>query len=515
MAKASPSATCCSSGGIARGMYVALLMATLGAERSGAMDPESSQSVLAGAHYFAGWYKACPPGSVPGCYSHFHGYTPTGQPTADWFPYYPERTPLLGMYTTDEKTVAREVAAADKALDFFDILYYDGGHDCGFNEDPGLRWCLDSSLAFMLNSTTIWQNTTRLHFFISYSNDIDRGHANAFVGSAGDAKWAGLIRTWSKAMAHPRYLKIDNRPVFKILIPDIFIAECGNNATLATLRLNELRSAAKALGLGDPLIGGGWQNPSIPAREQKPTPRPHPEGYMEYQNTKVACPGGCTIKTVQVTSVHDCQALCNNTVSCVTITIDHSSASKSCSLLHSAGPGAGDPGHDTYVRVAESVKYEWTGSYNAAPPICPGEPNDRCPKYTNSWMPNKTKAGAEVFPYTECGDYQGSARTNHSGDRVPYLANVIAGFDPRPWEEHAPSFAMPSQKEWEAVIRQVLRQCKNIENRFGFPDASAEYGFQPAFNIYAWNEFGEGGILAPCQKQGFMMVDTIAKVLGR
>ena len=103
-----------------------------------------------------------------------------------------------------------------------------------------------------------------------------------------------------------------------------------------------------------------------------------------------------------------------------------------CALLHSAGPGTGDAGHDTYVRVAETVNYEWTGSYNAAPPICPGKPNDSCPKYIDSWMPNKTKDGAQVFPYTECGDYQGAARTNHSSDRVPYLANVIAGFDPRP-----------------------------------------------------------------------------------
>eukprot|EP01044_Picomonas_judraskeda_P019915 COSAG03_NODE_4305_length_1599_cov_2.791333_1_plen_56_part_10 len=46
----------------------------------------------------------------------------------------------------------------------------------------------------MLNSTTMWQNSTRLHFFISYSNDIDRGRPNVFVGPEGDAKWAGLVR---------------------------------------------------------------------------------------------------------------------------------------------------------------------------------------------------------------------------------------------------------------------------------------------------------------------------------
>ena len=79
-------------------------------------------------------------------------------------------------------------------------------------------------------------------------------------------------------------------------------------------------------------------------------------GRSRYQNTKVACPGGCTIKTVQVSSVLECQALCNTTVSCVTITIDHGSAVKSCALLSSPAPGTGDSDHDTYVRVADSVR---------------------------------------------------------------------------------------------------------------------------------------------------------------
>jgi hypothetical protein len=130
-------------------------------------------------------------------------------------------------------------------------------------------------------------------------------------------------------------------------------------------------------------------------------------------------------------------------------------------------------------------------------------------------MPNRTTNGAQVFPYEQCGKYQGDARTNHSNDRVPYLANVIAGFDPRPWEEHAPSFSMPTEKEWEKVLVQVKEQCEDPQNRFGFPDSSKANGFQPAFNIYAWNEFGEGGILAPCKGQGYMMMDVIAKVLGR
>ena len=71
-------------------------------------------------------------------------------------------------------------------------------------------------------------------------------------------------------------------------------------------------------------------------------------------------------------------------------------------------------------------------------------------------MPNATASGGKVFPYEECGVYQGFARLNHTGDDVPYVPNVIAGFDPRPWEEHSPSFAMPNQTEWEAALQQVF-----------------------------------------------------------
>lgn len=89
---------------------------------------------------------------------------------------------------------------------------------------------------------------------------------------------------------------------------------------------------------------------------------------------------------------------------------------------------------------------------------------------------------------------------------------MIAGFDPRPWQEHSPSFAFPTEAEWEAVLLQVKAQCEDPSNRFGFPDASKPSGFQPAFNIYAWNEFGEGGIMAPTRGDGFMKVQTVAKI---
>ena len=475
---------------------------------------DQSPDVLIGAHYFAGWYFC---EGRANCTGHISGYTPTGARTASWFDTYPSRIPLLGNLTTDEITVAAELAAADRALDFFDVLFYDAGADCGHNADRNLRYCLDSSLAFMLNSTTIWNGIHRLHFFITYSNDVDRGTPNVFVGATGEAKWVRLVHTWVKAMGHPRYLKVGGRPVFKVLIPSIFITECGQNSTLATRRLAQLTAAAKAAGLQAPLIGGGWQNPSVPAGAANPSgsARPHPHGYMRYNNTNVDCAGGCTITTMAAVSVTDCQRICNETQGCTAITVDYATPYTragpplSCAVLTRAGPGGGNATCDTYVRVPGLVMWDWTGTYNAAPPPDPAG------LYTNSWFPNATKNGAKIFPYKQVGDYQGEARTNHSNDRVPYLANVIAGFAPGPWEEHAPSFSFPTQPEWEAVLLKVKEQCADPANRFGFPYPSSPNGFQPAFNIYAWNELGEGGIMTPTRGDGYMKIDTIAKVFNR
>ena len=115
--------------------------------------------ILAGAHYFGGWFH-CQPGEH--CLTdHFHGFQPTGEPTDNWLPYYPSRTPLLGNLTVGlitEAAVAAEVKAADAVLDFFDVLYYGGGADCGIpvGGDPNLRYCLDTTLAWLLNSTSVW-----------------------------------------------------------------------------------------------------------------------------------------------------------------------------------------------------------------------------------------------------------------------------------------------------------------------------------------------------------------------
>ena len=153
------------------------------------------------------------------------------------------------------------------------MLFYDGDGDCGSGVglDPNLRWCLNAPLAFMLNTSAIWDGISRLSFFITYSNDVDAARACMFCGDEGAALWREYVSTWISAMRHPHYMKVTlsehinpasppththiyahtpcfirtrqvgGRPVFQILIPDVFSLQCGGNNMLADALLDDLR----------------------------------------------------------------------------------------------------------------------------------------------------------------------------------------------------------------------------------------------------------------------------------
>ena len=259
--------------------------------------------------------------------------------------------------------------------------------------------------AFMLNTSSVWNGTSRLRFFITYSNDVDSGSAGQFVGPAGAAAWASLVGTWVAAMAHPRYLKVAGRPVFQVLIPSIFeTVQCGGDANLANSLIASLRAAGAAAGVGPVLVGGGWQVPAIPNASPTPPPRPAPQGYMQYTQTDVPCPSAaatapCDLSLLaSVPSAGACEAACNATAGCTALV--YYAANETCRLKAVAGPGAAGAG-DTYVRVFAPLAWEWTGTYNDAQPVCPGDPNWECPQYRDSWWPNATPTGAEIFPYVQ------------------------------------------------------------------------------------------------------------------
>lgn len=120
-------------------------------------------------------------------------------------------------------------------------------------------------------------------------------------------------------------------------------------------------------------------------------------------------------------------------------------------------------------------------------------------------------ATPELYPYEALAGFLRGIRKQPQPDSRPYMPVVGAGWDPRPWGDKRPSFTMPTRAEWTAELRQVdadLRASPSL----GIPRRDGT--IVKAFTIYAWNEFGEGGIIAPNRAENAMKIEAIRDVFG-
>lgn len=115
----------------------------------------------------------------------------------------------------------------------------------------------------------------------------------------------------------------------------------------------------------------------------------------------------------------------------------------------------------------------------------------------------------EDYPYELLGEHCRMARQVHSTDAIPYMPYMPAGWNPRPWPETRPFFALPNREEWNKELELMKEDLLTMPN-LGLPRADGT--IQPAFNCYAWNEFGEGGIVAPTHHTGYMKLEEIQRV---
>jgi hypothetical protein len=112
----------------------------------------------------------------------------------------------------------------------------------------------------------------------------------------------------------------------------------------------------------------------------------------------------------------------------------------------------------------------------------------------------------EDRPYKELSDFAEKAWALQAKNPLPYMPYVPAGWNPRPWGDLRPNYTFPTRAEWTGVLEGVKRALLENPN-LGLPGAKA-------FTIYAWNEFGEGGIVAPTRGDGEMKIEGIAEVFG-
>lgn len=94
---------------------------------------------------------------------------------------------------------------------------------------------------------------------------------------------------------------------------------------------------------------------------------------------------------------------------------------------------------------------------------------------------------------------------------LPYMPYVPAGWNPRPWKDPRPSFSFPDARQWKSAL-EMVKDALDTHPKLRLPD-NTKAG-QKMFNIYAWNEFAEGGIVAPTLGDGLMKLEGIREIFG-
>lgn len=138
--------------------------------------------------------------------------------------------------------------------------------------------------------------------------------------------------------------------------------------------------------------------------------------------------------------------------------------------------------------------------------------------FTGTYMSVPELEGREAeHPFTTLAEEARKTLGNRVGDPLPWMPHLAAGWNPRPWTyPNAPShyqcfFAFPTREEFTSEL-QNLKQSFAKHPSLGLPKKDGTT--QKAFTIYAWNEFGEGGIVAPTKGSGTMMLEAINEVFG-
>lgn len=148
----------------------------------------------------------------------------------------------------------------------------------------------------------------------------------------------------------------------------------------------------------------------------------------------------------------------------------------------------------------------------AAERIGPEHPLAKIFDFTATYMEvPDLKQTADDYPYETLAKAAREARQVHATDALPYVPYLAAGWCPRPWADPRPCFKFPTRAEWEAELRGMKAGLASGAS-LGLPLPGG--GRQGIFTIYAWNEFGEGGIVAPTHGEQTMKLDAIRAVFG-
>jgi hypothetical protein len=220
--------------------------------------------------------------------------------------------------------------------------------------------------------------------------------------------------------------------------------------------------------------------------------------------------GRLVFKMINAISFYQDQ--CQNQTSCVASMMNELRASVRQANLGEIIIGAGiDDVTFNVTSTQTGYQYDWFGQYGTVPSV----------------QINKLKPSPHIYPSKVLNTFNTLEREQHivwatkqskqsssSSSVGPYLPLVMTGWDAIPWGgEGRPRFLPYTVKEWIDILIDVQKQIivsANVSAGFPLPGGRV----QPAFSIYCWNEFGEGGMLAPTTGLGSSRIEGIKQVFG-
>lgn len=413
--------------------------------------------VLIGAKYFSGWWELDPNKGVNASYWYtMHDGLGPYSGAVDFRTTHPERNPILGADNSKD-TLKKEISSAvQHGLNYFQFLWYPNGNlipDRSTNQkvsaytlnyidklNLGIKSFKQAVAEISQTDPTI---TNKFKFMIEYCNHAPYDYFDINAPGAWEdyvAQWVALMTSDPSTpnVIHPSYLQIDGRPVFSMLsVPD-FINNCatGSDYSVCAQKIQTLRSAIKNTFGKDLIIGAG--------------------GLGVVYNGKW-----------QATS-----------------------------------PDA--------LWSFISSNFDYTGEYEFVPDVPSSAPTS---------LPfSQIYSGAQA---NDSGLWYSTVEGELSSGQMNYLPMIMSGYNTTPWQTrlagglYPPSYRPPTvsstgrSQEWVDIISRGFEYLRTRSNQSSiFPVSGSGHGLalgfprankppQKAISIYAWNEFGEGGFLAP------------------
>lgn len=145
--------------------------------------------------------------------------------------------------------------------------------------------------------------------------------------------------------------------------------------------------------------------------------------------------------------------------------------------------------------VSEEL-FDWTGIYVDVPGMVANAP-DALP--------------AKDFPFSKLEASDTLGRAFHNNDYLAHLPNVTTGFSPL-WhfQQNLPKFCAPTPNELHNSVLGALLDVAQYTS-LGLPSGPVGVSSEtvPAITCYAWNEYAEGGILAPTKGWGLSRLEAL------